>query len=57
MNEVEEFVRLTAADRRQLIASLEALLDVIDSGELDAEPTERAFIAGVVHGLRQGSRR
>lgn len=56
-DDVAEFVRLTAAERREAIEVLDVLLDAIDAGEIEVEPTERAYLAGVLHGLRTTLRR
>lgn len=43
---------MTPEEVRDAIEGLEATLRLIDAGEIDSTPVQRAYIAGTVNGLR-----
>lgn len=42
---------MTPAETRSVVRTLEQLLDSIDAGDLEATTAQRAYLAGVAHGL------
>lgn len=42
---------MTPADTRGAVRALEELVEQIDAGTLDATTAQRAYLAGVAHGL------